>query len=81
MNQIPTDNKYILQTGSKGQERLVILNKFYNTQTIGSLRTIEKLHKVKTVLEVGCGIGHLACCVAKLFENSVSVYGIDISDE
>lgn len=71
---------YILQTGERGRERLEILNDLVNH---GFLSFVQQsgLKEGMRVLDIGCGMGILACEIAKLVGPTGRVLGIDISQE
>ena len=74
-----TDN-YLLSTGNPDYERLSILNKHYNPPALSFLQNIG-LKPGMTVLEVGCGTGHMACVLAKYVGSAGKVIAIDNSAE
>jgi ubiquinone/menaquinone biosynthesis C-methylase UbiE len=69
---------YFLTTGDADYQRLAILNKLYNPLAIHFLAT-SGVKEGMTILEVGCGTGHMACDLAKLVGTTGKVIAIDSS--
>lgn len=74
------DKGYFLAVGEKGSERLDILNKIVNPSSFQFLKKLN-IPTDATVLELGCGNGHLAIWLAKVIVPKGRVIAIDNSDE
>jgi ubiquinone/menaquinone biosynthesis C-methylase UbiE len=72
-----TDN-YLLKTGDADYQRLTILNRLYNPTALHFLAD-SGIKAGMTILEIGCGTGHMACELAKLVGPSGKVIAIDSS--
>ncbi|CAN5467374.1 class I SAM-dependent methyltransferase [soil metagenome] len=77
--QISTDN-YFLDVGEEGKNRLEILNEVFSGFSSSFLLNAG-ISKGKSVLEIGCGTGHLTCWIAEQVGSSGQVYALDTSDE
>lgn len=75
-----TIEKYSLQVGKAGEERLQLVNKLYNPASQRFLQNCG-LNSAKRVLEVGCGTGIMTCWLAKQIISSGIVVAIDTSEE
>jgi ubiquinone/menaquinone biosynthesis C-methylase UbiE len=71
---------YILKTGRKGFDRLSIVNKMYNFESMSFLQGLN-IKKGSFVIDVGCGIGIMSQNLAKLVGPEGSVIAIDQSSE
>ena len=69
---------YFLQTGDVDRERLTILSELYNPAALSFLID-SGLKPGMTVLEVGCGTGHMACDLAVYLGPNGKVIAIDSS--
>lgn len=65
---------YNLKTGIEGQERLKLLNKLCNPYTLDFINDNNLQKSIKSVLDIGCGIGIMSNEFAKL---GAIVIGID----
>lgn len=74
------NKKYLLSTGESDYERLSILSKLYNPLALYFL-TDSGLKPGMTVLEIGCGSGHMACDIARLVGPKGKVIAIDSSEK
>lgn len=74
------NKKYLLSTGESDYDRLSILSKLYNPLALYFL-TDSGLKPGMTVLEIGCGSGHMACDIAKLVGPKGKVIAIDSSEK
>ncbi len=72
-------SKYILSTGSKDYQRLMLLSRLYNP---GALAFMQKagLKPGMKVLEIGCGTGHMAVDLAKKVGEHGRVFATDNSE-
>lgn len=73
------NKKYFLSTGESDYNRLSLLSKLYNPLALSFL-TGSGLKPGMTVLEVGCGSGHMACDLARLVGSKGKVIAIDSSE-
>jgi ubiquinone/menaquinone biosynthesis C-methylase UbiE len=73
------NKKYFLSTGESDYERLSLLSKLYNPLALSFLMD-SGLKPGMTVLEVGCGSGHMACDLARLVGSKGKVIAIDSSE-
>ena len=73
------NGNYILETGTKDQERLFIVNDIVNPYSIPFLR--QHIHPGAKVLEVGCGIGLMSQEIAKIVGEKGSVLGTDLNTD
>lgn len=71
---------YFLHTGEIDKQRLTILNKVYNPSAISFLKD-SGLKPGMTILEVGCGTGHMACDLAAYLGPEGKVIATDSSKE
>lgn len=74
------NDQYLLSTGEIDRQRLTILNKLYNPTALNFLKE-NGLTPGMTILEVGCGTGHMACELAKYVGPSGRVIAIDSSED
>lgn len=70
---------YFIDTGTADRQRLTILNKTYNPPALAFLKD-SGLKPDMSILEVGCGTGHMACDLAKYLGSSSKVIAIDNSE-
>jgi ubiquinone/menaquinone biosynthesis C-methylase UbiE len=73
-----TNDSYFIATGSADRERLAILNRLYNPVTLQFLQQ-NGLKPGMTVLEIGCGMGAMACCLANVVGPAGKVIATDNS--
>ncbi len=73
-----TDQTYFLKTGEADRLRLTILSKIYNPFAQQFILS-QGLDKGMTVLEVGCGTGHMACWLAQHVGEKGKVIALDNS--
>lgn len=73
-----SNNDYFIATGDADHLRLKILNKVYNPTAYQFLIN-SGLQSGMTVLEYGCGAGHMACLLAKHIGNTGRIVAIDNS--
>lgn len=71
--------EYFLATGEQDRERLTIINQLYNPEAIEFMK-LSGLKEGMTVLEVGCGTGHMAVELAKVVGKTGKVIASDISE-
>ena len=75
-----TKSTYTLMEGEGiSRERLTILNECYNPFALGLLQQIDL--SGKTILEVACGVGLLACGLARLVGPKGKIIATDISEK
>ena len=74
------EHKYLLHTGENDRLRLSILNKLYNPAAQAFILE-SGLQKGMTVLEIGCGTGHMACWLAQQVGNKGKVLALDNSED
>jgi len=72
--------EYFLATGSNDYERMHIINKLYNPYTLNFIEN-SGLKSGMTVLEIGCGTGHMAVELSKLVGNAGKVIASDLNDD
>lgn len=70
---------YTLKTGIKDDQRLSISDEIFGPGTRDFLRP--NLRPGMRVLEVGCGVGHIACFIAKEVGETGSLVAVDLSEE
>ena len=75
-----SSNTYLLSVGTKGKERLDILNELFS-ETSHRLLLKAGLSKNQTILEIGCGTGEMTCWLAEQIGENGRVYAVDISAE
>ncbi|WP_081042173.1 class I SAM-dependent methyltransferase [Pseudomonas putida] len=73
---------YRLATGISDKHRLKILNEIYNPSSLAFLdEHVLRIEKPISILEIGCGHGHMTCILAKaLSVNGGTITGRDISE-
>lgn len=71
-------NEYFFLTGEADKQRLTILNRLYNPIALQFLQD-SGLKPGMTILEVGCGTGHMACDLAQVVGSQGKVIAIDSS--
>ena len=74
-----TQPEYILATGDKDYQRLMLLSRLYNPGALAFMKTAGLKPGMK-VLEIGCGTGHMAVDLAKVVGDTGVVVAIDNSD-
>lgn len=72
--------KYLLAVGEADRLRLEILNKIYNPVALEFLKQ-SGLKPGMHVLEIGCGVGDMACELARAVQPNGKVTAVDISKE
>lgn len=72
--------KYLLDVGEADRLRLEILGKVYNPITLEFLRQ-SGLKPGMQILDIGCGVGDMACALAQAVQPHGKVTAIDISKE
>lgn len=70
---------YFLKTGDADRERLTILNSLYNPPALRFLQD-SGLRPGMTLLEIGCGTGHMACDIASYLGPAGKVIATDSSE-
>ncbi len=73
-------NDYFLDVGEPGKNRLDILNEVFE-EFSHSLLLKAGISKGKSILEIGCGTGHMTCWLAEQVGKSGQVYALDTSAE
>ncbi|HUX78724.1 MAG TPA: methyltransferase domain-containing protein [Alphaproteobacteria bacterium] len=79
LRQTKENDNYLLETGKKDYERLLLLNEITNPYSIPFLKKYIK--PGQKVLEVGCGIGLMSQEIAKIVGEKGSVTGTDLNEE
>jgi SAM-dependent methyltransferase len=75
-----TQPKYLLEVGTADQKRLEILGKIYNPFALEFLKQ-SGLKEGMHILEVGCGMGDMACLLAQAVGSRGKVTATDRSNE
>lgn len=70
--------EYFLATGENDSSRLEIINRLYNPAALDFMKK-SGLDSGMTILEIGCGTGHMAIELAKIVGSSGKVIASDIS--
>jgi ubiquinone/menaquinone biosynthesis C-methylase UbiE len=71
--------EYFLATGEQDRERLEIINRLYNPRAL-EFMIKAGLSNNLTVLEIGCGTGHMAVEIAKIVGKDGKVIATDVSE-
>lgn len=71
---------YSLSTGEQGKERLGILNKLCNPNSVEFLKQ-SGIKPGMCVLDIGCGTGLMSCELAKLVGKTGKIIGVDASKD
>lgn len=81
MNTLQTkeNDNYLIETGKKDYERLLLLNEIFNPYSIPFLKKYIK--PGAKVLEVGCGIGLMSQEIAKIVGEKGHILGTDLSED
>ncbi|MFN7097597.1 MAG: class I SAM-dependent methyltransferase [Gammaproteobacteria bacterium] len=74
------NTNYFLSTGEIDRKRLTITSKLYNPPALNFLKNCG-LEPGMTVLEIGCGTGHMAVDLAKFLGSKGKVIAIDSSED
>lgn len=74
------EERYVLATGSEGEERLAVVNEVHGPDTRAFLLRAG-LKPGMRVADIGCGIGTISCWMADQVGPGGTVVGVDVSAE